>query len=106
MGVGEIPCGFMHFEQCFFVLRGRARVCQMIINSKHAPTEILANISAVLRYPMYHSLHDELRLSMRGKPADVDSLTGSFAIVRIYVTSLTGVDHSRLAHMLNHCCFH
>lgn len=38
-------------------------------------------------------------LSMRGKPADAGNLTGSFAILRISLTNVTGMPHSGLAPM-------
>ena len=53
---------------------------------------------------IYPSLQGELPLSMRGKPADVDNHTDSFAILRISVSSLTYVHHSELQALTRRQC--
>lgn len=49
---------------------------------------------------IYPSLHDELRLSTRDKPADVDKHTASSVVLRIPATSFIGVLNPGLAAML------
>ena len=50
---------------------------------------------------IYPSSHGELLLRIRGKRSEVTKNTGSHAILRISVTILIGIRHSRLAYMFN-----
>ena len=76
---------------------------EIVPPSKHTRKAPLVNIVAMRchlsRDPIniYPGLHGELLLSMRAKPAEVDTHTGLFAVLRIYVTNRTDVCHSVLA---------
>ena len=50
---------------------------------------------------IYPSSHGELLLRIRGKRSEVTKHTGSRAILRISVTTLIGMRHSRLACVFN-----